>query len=354
MAIETNNAGMDWTTDAFLKQLDAKTEAGRQKNSQRAGSPEYREWLRSRLRAALGAFPEADHPLRTRVLGQTEYRDFYLERVAYTTMEAVHVPVMVLIPKGGQGPWPAVLACHGHGNGQRDAAGLDEEDRELDAPGIHNRFAVQLVRQGMLVIVPEILGFGVRRMAEELKANPHYSSCGTLSSQLLMFGRTLAGMRVYEAMRALDYTASRPDADSARMGLFGFSGGGLIAAFTAGLDERVQATVLSGWTNTFRGSTLAMHHCIDNYLPGLLLDAEQPELTGLIVPRALFVESGEKDPIFPVEHVKQAVAYLEDTYAAWEASGQFGWDIHPGSHEISGRSSVSWLYSKLCGERGRF
>lgn len=297
----------------------------------------------------MGEFPERDYPLQASVLERTEYKEFMLERVAYTTMESVHVPVMVLIPKEGQGPWPAVLACHGHGNGQRDAAGLDEQGWELEEPGIHNRFAVQLVRKGMLVVVPEIMGFGVRRMEAELKANPNYSSCGTLASQLLMYGRTLAGMRVFEAMRALDYMASRPDVDSSRMGVFGFSGGGLIAAFTAGLDERVQAAVLCGWTNTFRGSTLAMHHCIDNYMPGLLLDAEQPELAGLMAPRALFVESGEQDPIFPVEYTRQAIAWLEAHYSVWGASGQFDWDIHPGSHEINGRKSVDWLHRKLVG-----
>ncbi len=341
----------DWATDAFLDQLYERTAAKRQENRRKAGTPEYREWLRSRLKAALGHFPERDYPLQARLLERTEYKDFILERVTYTTMESVHVPVMVMIPRKGQGPWPAVLACHGHGNGQRDAAGLDEQGRELEEPGIHNRFAVQLVRKGMLVVIPEIMGFGERRMAEELKANPHYSSCGTLASQLLMYGRTLSGMRVLEAMRALDYMASRPDVDGSRMGVFGFSGGGLIAAFTAGLDERVQAAVLCGWTNTFRGSTLAMHHCIDNYVPGLLLDAEQPELAGLLAPRALFLEAGEQDPIFPVEFTRQALVWLEAHYSAWNAPGQFDWDIHPGSHEINGRKSVDWLHRKLAAGR---
>lgn len=341
----------DWTTDAFLGTLYERTAAKRQENRRNFGTPEQQVWLRSILETALGEFPERNYPLQASVLERTEYKEFMLERVAYTTMESVLVPVMVLIPKEGQGPWPAVLACHGHGNGQRDAAGLDEQGRELEEPGIHNRFAVQLVRKGMLVVVPEIMGFGVRRMEAELKANPNYSSCGTLASQLLMYGRTLAGMRVFEAMRALDYMASRPDVDSSRMGVFGFSGGGLIAAFTAGLDERVQAAVLCGWTNTFRGSTLAMHHCIDNYMPGLLLDAEQPELAGLMAPRALFVESGKQDPIFPVEYTRQAIAWLEAHYSTWNAAGQFAWDIHPGSHEINGRKSVDWLHRKLAAGR---
>lgn len=306
-----------------------------------------REAMLQALKRALGEPPDRSFPLGARVLERKDYGDFVLERVAYTTMEALHVPVMVLLPKEGRRPWPAVLACHGHGNGQRDAAGLDPEGMELDDPGIHNRFAVRLARQGMVVVIPEIMGFGVRRMAEELKANPNYSSCATLSAQLLMHGKTLAGMRVYEAMRAVDYLESREDVDAGRIGAFGFSGGGLIAAYAAALDERVKATVLCGWTNTFAGSILAMHHCIDNYIPGILSDAEQPDLTGLIAPRALFVESGERDPIFPPEHTRQAIAALRETYAAWGADGQLGWDIHPGSHEITGRTSVGWLHRML-------
>jgi len=337
----------EYTMDAFLKRLYVDIEARRRRNRKNLSLVERQSRLRISLKRALGEFPEHDRPLDAVLLDRTDYGDFVLERVVYTTMGHVHVPVMVLVPKAGTGPWPAVLACHGHGNGQRDAAGLDPEGAELNDPGIHNRFAVQLVRAGILVVIPEIMGFGVRRMAAELITSPDHSSCGTLSSQLLMYGRTLAGMRVYEAMRAIDYICGREDADAGRIGAFGFSGGSLIAAFASGLDERVRAIVLCGWTNTYRGSILAMHHCIDNYLPGILLEAEQPELTGLIVPRALFVESGEKDPIFPVEHVRQAVAALEDVYADWGAKDRFAYDIHPGGHEISGARSVPWLYDQL-------
>lgn len=341
---------MNWTTDAFLKHLYQQADEARRDKAARAAQEEHRSALRSKLRMALGAFPSTDTPLHSELLETREYPDFILERVAYQTMEAVHVPVMVLKPKdGGAGPYPVVLACHGHGNGQRDAVGLDPDGNELEDPGIHNRFAVRLVRKGMAVVVPEIMGFGVRRMEGDLN-NPKSgsSSCGTLASQLLMYGRTLAGMRVYEAMRALDYIESRADMDSKRIGTFGFSGGALIAAFTAALEEqRIRATVLCGWTNTFQGSIIAMNHCIDNYLPGILLDAEQPELTGLIAPRALFVESGEKDPIFPVEHVREAVGQLQGAFDASGAADRFGSDIFPGKHEISGRASIDWIAEQL-------
>ncbi|MNB76893.1 Abhydrolase family protein [compost metagenome] len=256
---------MNWTTDAFLGRLYALASEQRLQCGPDETKEKVQGRLRGELKRVLGAFPAERQPLGAAVLERIEYDDFIVERVSYSTMEAMQVPVLVLVPKDGPGPWPAVLACHGHGNGQLDAAGLGPDFRELDDPGIHNRFAVQLVRQGLLVVVPEIMGFGERRMAGELKANPHGSSCGMLASQLLMYGRTLAGMRVYEAMRAVDYIESRADVLPARVGAFGFSGGSLIAAFASALDERLGATVLCGWTNTFRGSIMAMHHCRQLY-----------------------------------------------------------------------------------------
>ena len=96
------------------------------------------------------------------------------------------------------------------------------------------------------------------------------SSCQTLASHLLLYGISLAGLRVQEAQRAFDYLVSREDVDASRIGCFGFSGGGLLAAYTAALDERIQATVLCAFTNTFKGSIMGVRHCIDNYLPGVL------------------------------------------------------------------------------------
>lgn len=337
---------MDWTTDSFLNKLYTDTQSVRSRFAHET-LHQRRTRLQNVLKQALGKLPERNVPLSPVLLERRDYGDYILERIAYTTMEQVNVPVLVLIPKGGQGPYPAILACHGHGNGQWDAAGLDSEGRQLEDPGIHNRFAARLAQAGMVVAVPEIMGFGARRMAGELLQNPNYSSCGTLSSQLLMYGRTLAGMRVYEAIRAVDYLGGRADVDAGAIGVMGFSGGGLIAAYSAALDERLKAAVLCGWTNTFRGSILDMHHCIDNYLPGLLLEAEQPDLAGLIAPRPLFVEAGMHDRIFPLENTKQAVAELEKTYAAWNASEHFGYDFHAGGHEVSGADSLAWLRQQL-------
>jgi len=310
---------------------------------------DLRNRLRSRLPDLLGGFPASKAELDPVLLETTELEGLRVERVEYATFEHVRVSAYVLIPKHHTGRLPAVLACHGRGYGHKEALGLRPDGMPAEEPGIHNKFAVRLAQRGMLVMVPEIMGFGERRLQADRDEAPdgRKSSCNMMVVSMLMRGKTLAGFRVYEAMRAIDYLETRTDVDSGRIGIMGFSGGGLIGSLTAALDRRIRATVICGYTNTYKGSILAMPHCIDNYISGILQYAEQPEIMGLIAPRTLFIESGEKDPIFPVDHVREAINRLRRIYEAMNAGDRLEADIFPGGHEISGRKSLDWLKNKL-------
>jgi len=160
-----------------------------------------------------------------------------------------------------------------------------------------------------------------------------------------MEGKRLEGLRVWEARCVLDFMEMDKEEDVNRIGMMGFSGGALVTSYTAALDLRVQATVLTGFTNTFRGSIMAMHHCIDNYIPSILNIAELPEWIALIAPRNLFIEAGEKDPIFPRPYVKDAIERIEEYYH--NRPEKFSYDIFPGVHQISGRKAYDWLKNKL-------
>ncbi|MDF2959222.1 MAG: dienelactone hydrolase [Paenibacillus sp.] len=337
-----------WNPDTFLDDLyDRATRESL--GASRKSWNERKSEVRSKLLESLGSFPVRSVELNPVNLERIDRGDYILERVVYSTDINLRVPAYVLIPKGLRGRAPAVLAWHGHGYGSREIVGL-QPDGTVDEsqPGIHQHFAVQLVKRGMVVIAPEIIGFGDRRMSADQEKDPKKtSSCFSLSSRLLLYGRTLAGLRIYEAMRSLDYLLTREDVDSERIGSMGFSGGGMIASLTSALDDRIKATVICAYTSSYRGSLLSMNHCIDNYLPSILPAADLPELIGLIAPRALFVESGIDDTLFPVSSVREATGILGGIYESEGAEEQFAVDIFPGKHEVSGRKSFDWLADRL-------
>ena len=135
--------------------------------------------------------------------------------------------------------------------------------------------------------------------------------------------------------------------DEEKIGSFGFSGGGLVAAFTSILDERIKATVLSGYLSTFKGSIMSRRHCLDNYIPGILEIGEMDELIALIAPRPLFIESGKDDKLFPMDQVEISMKKLLKIYKAFGAETELDAHYFNGGHEINGEESFSWLIQKL-------
>lgn len=339
---------MMWNGDNYLEKLYDEAVSRHRNQSRLELRNERRPKLKEALREVIGHFePNPAHA--PKVLDRVVCDGYVRERVELSATPDLTFAAYVLVPNGVKEPLPGVLALHGHGYGSREIVGLLKDGSPDEAePGIHQHFAVQLVKRGMVVIAPDVIGFGERRLLSDLAINPEApSSCYNLSTQLMMLGKTLTGLRVTEALKAFNYLASRPEVDADRIGIMGFSGGGLIGYVTAVLEARINAAVLTGFTNTIKDSIFAVHHCIDNYTPGLLVHAELPELIGLIAPRPLFLESGERDPIFPVAGFRKAAAEIQEIYDDEGAGDKLVQDVFPGAHEISGRLAYDWLKRTL-------
>jgi dienelactone hydrolase len=346
-----------WHPDEYLQKLYEQLQEERQRVSETWGAKQAR--LRGELEKLLGAFPgwkEAQEELAPELLERVELPEHGVvrERVAYTTAVGLRVPAYVLYPAAGQAAGagaklPAVLAWHGHGYGARESVGLlADGSARPGEPGIHNDFAIELAKRGNLVLLPEIIGFGDRKLKQDLERDPQVgNSCFTIGSALLLAGKTIAGLRVFEAKRAADYLATREEVDMSRIGSMGFSGGGMVASLSAALDDRVRATVLCGYPSTYLASILARPHCLDNYIPGILEHGEMPDLLELLAPRPLFIESGDEDHLFPVEQVREVAGRMQALYGQLGAEDQFAFDIFEGKHEIKGRRSYDWLTATL-------
>jgi dienelactone hydrolase len=187
----------------------------------------------------------------------------------------------------------------------------------------------------------------MRRDEAARNAGPNEYSCRPAACAALLFGQTMIGWRAWDTMRAIDYLATRPEIDAGRVATLGASGGGTTALFTAALDERVKVAVVSAYFNTFRDSIVSISHCPDNYVPGLLQSMEMYDLAGLVAPRALFVEGGERDRIFPVQGFRTAVTKARQIYQAFGTPEKFGAETHGGAHEFYGVGAFEFLARHL-------
>ena len=109
--------------------------------------------------------------------------------------------------------------------------------------------------------------------------------------QAYFMGRHILGYEVQKVLAALDYF-SRGRSGSAGpttpLGIAGYGEGGLVALYSAALDSRVRATLVSGY---FQQRERLWQEPVYRNVWGLLQEFGDAEIASLIAPRALVVEA---------------------------------------------------------------
>ncbi|AHG91633.1 Abhydrolase, bacterial [Gemmatirosa kalamazoonensis] len=314
-----------------------------------ASAKRWQRRARQRLLDRIGGLPTTRVPLNAEVVSTADFGGYTREKVVFDTRAHLSAVGYLLLPTEGRRPLPAIVALPGHGRGVADIMGfgVDETPSGQRGVGYAKEYALQCVEHGYAVLALEQLGFGMRRDAAARRAGPTENSCRPAACAALLFGQSMLGWRVWDAMRAIDYLQSRPEVDGRRIATLGASSGGTTSLFTAALDGRVKAAVVSAYFNTFRDSIVQISHCPDNYVPGLLHDMEMADVAGLVAPRALFVESGRADHIFPIAGFDRAAATGRRIYDAFGATDRFGSAVHDGGHEFNGVAAFQFLSRTL-------
>lgn len=303
--------------------------------------------LRAKVTELLGGFP-ARTPLKPRTLETKMFPAYRREKVIFESRPGLGVLAYLLTPSSGAPPWPAVVCVPGHGRGVDDIVGIGQDGRErTDKSGYQHDFALQAVEHGLAAVAIEPMAFGCRRNAVTKAKGQGASACQPAAGAALLLGETMIGWRVYDVMRTVDWMETRPEIDPKRIGCMGISGGGTCTLFSTALDQRIRVAMLSGYLNTFRDSIMSLSHCIDNYIPGILNWAEMYDVAGLIAPRPLFAESGDRDPIFPIQASRESFARVKAIYAAFPQSGPVEQEIFPGDHHFHGERGLPFLERAL-------
>ena len=220
-------------------------------------------------------------------------------------------PCLLAVPDG-EGPFPAMLALHGHG-GDCDAV--------FDPQSVYHGFADRFAREGYVVLAPSF---------------PH---------------RPYAAMMLWDLFRLVDILEARPEVDRNRIGVGGLSMGGEWTMWIAACDPRLKVAVVSGWMCTTEG-VFSVPNCECWELPGFVSLMDVCEVFLLIAPRPVLFESAEYDSCFPVKFTRQGFARIRDGYRVFGAEDAVRQDIWPAGHEWHGTMAYPFV-EKVLGEGGR-
>jgi cephalosporin-C deacetylase-like acetyl esterase len=315
--------------------------------------------MRRRWKALLGGWPRARSALRARTeLLATEEQTggrYRLERIWLTALPGIAVDALLLTPPAtaDSPPRPAVLVQHGLSGTPEAAAGL--------VPGAstnpYRRLGLRLAERGYIVLAPHMVGgFGHPGNSQLYAAHLFGRAQGRARTQLnrlaIEYGRTLMGLEMFVLSRAVDYLATHPAVDPARIGMYGLSQGGQSALWLPAIDTRIAVTVISGFFNERFGKQLVTSDRYvayleteeeDKFLMGRLDGFGDAELASLICPRPLLVEHGKLDRIGWWEDVRDEFLRARAFYERLGIGDRAALAIHEGGHIAEGKEALPFL-----------
>ncbi len=330
--------------------------------------PEPDQWralARGKLLELL-AFTPRPAPLQARADRQLSHDGLRIEEVSWEVGYGPRCQAWVLKPEGATGRLPAVLALHDHGGfkyyGKEKIAATDHafpltpEHRASAYGGVP--WANALAKAGFLVLVHDAFAFGSRAVPVEslseryqrrfVGLKPHtpeyiraYNAFAAehetiLAKSLFTAGTTWPGVFAYEDRRAVDYLLTRPDADPARIGCGGLSGGGLRTVLLAGTDDRIRAACAVGFMSTWEDflHDRVFTHTWMLYIPHCARYLDFPDILALHGPKPTLVQYDEDDPLYSLQGQRDADRRLSATFAKLGAPERYRGTFYPGPHKF--------------------
>jgi len=293
------------------------------------------ERRRARLGELLGPEPEPV-PLAVETLESEECDGYRRDKIVFDSEDTMSVPAYLLVPddRCDAPPGAAVLACHGHGPGKVQAVGLEHTDMP------NADYALQLARRGYVVLAPDLRCFGER---QDDNPEDHYA-CDTNLVHAAMAGWNPLAQNVWDLRRGLDVLAQHPLVDPGRLGMVGISYGGTVTLFTAAVDTRVAAAVVSGYFSSWAEShKMPWNMCGSQILFGMLGQLEHEDLGALVAPRPLLIETGTEDLLFPLGAATESVRRTRLVYTACGAADRLAHDVFEGGHQWHGTEALPFL-----------
>ncbi len=170
---------------------------------------------------------DRDIPLEARVVGTENLPNCTREKIVFRVRDSWVVGYLG-IPKTGSAPYACVLELHGL---TANKLGLWEDP-------IAGALTNALLHAGVAVFTPDAQYHG-----ERISGNGFESPAVMVSKRWTGRMRDMFVQTVVESRRAIDYLETRTEIDTSRVGIIGYSMGGIETFAVTALDTRVKVAV---------------------------------------------------------------------------------------------------------------
>ncbi len=328
------NAGLTSFTTVFneVEAADAAADDAWRKLKTRADYDAYRARMYEKMVEAVGGFP-ARAPLNSRTIATVQREGYRIEKVIFESLPGVPVTGLLFLPDSPKfkPPYPAFLVTCGHsGNGKGSSD--------------YQRGCVQGALQGFAAFIYDPISQG-ERTQEPPTAGVHGHNRFGVNAILL--GRSMAQMRIWDGMRAIDYMQARPEVRADRIGYMGNSGGGTMTSLIMAVEPRVKAAAPACYLSSIR--EVADHcgpqdaeQCIFGQLAFGLNHASFVLMQGQPVRmhcchNDFFTFMGSRQTFRTVAETATNLGLGADRYGMTDVPGPHGWK------ESTRASSVQWM-----------
>lgn len=290
----------------------------------------------------------------------SEFVSIASERKADGAIE--RVPLLIVRPEKISAKLPAVIVLHGTGGNKESQKGV----------------LVEMARRGMIGVAVDARYHGER--SGGAKGAAAYVAAITRA------WKTPAGQpqehpfyfdTCWDLWRTIDYLQSRPDVDGERVGMIGFSMGGIQTWLAASVDARIKVAVPAISVQSFRWSlengqwqgrarTIGGAHTAaaadlgepevnarvcrelwNKVIPGMLDQFDCPSMLRLFAGRPLLILNGELDQNCPIEGARVAFASAEKAFREAGAMEKLKILVAPAvGHSVTAdqhQAAIEWL-----------
>lgn len=286
-------------------------------------------FLKKQILASAGLLPLPEKtPLNPQIFGRVEHEGYTVEKVLLETYPGFYLGGNLYRPRGGAGPYPAVLTPHGH---WRYGRLQDSERGSIPARSIN------LARQGYVVFAYDMVGYN------DTQQLPH-DFLGGKREQMWSLG--VLGVQLWNSIRAVDFVESLSDVDPKRIVATGASGGGTQTFLLTAIDDRIAASVpVNMVSGIMQGGSVCEN------APNLRIETNNVEIAALSYPRPLLLVSATGDWTRNVPRVEfPAIQRIYDMMGRGDAVETVQFDSPHNYHQGSREAMYAFFGKTILGD----